>query len=102
MRVGSTRTQLVTRFDGVQLKVADVGRRVDRNSRSAQLPRRAICWGLCRASFPNGMGAGELIVKQCNLASFEEIRSFAVWLRQQPYAIDYLVLNAAIKATPKW
>ena len=48
------------------------------------------------------MGAGELIAKQCNLASFEEIRSFAVWLRQQPYAIDYLVLNAAIKATPKW
>lgn len=56
-----------------------------------------------REGFPGGsFRAGELIVKQCNLASFEEIRSFAQWLQNAAYSLDYLVLNAAVKNTPKW
>lgn len=45
---------------------------------------------------------GEVVVRQCNLASFGEIRAFAAWLKDQPYEVDYMVLNAAIKGTPKW
>lgn len=35
------------------------------------------------------------MVKQCNLASFAEIRHFAAWLQQQRVDIDYLVQPAA-------
>lgn len=49
-----------------------------------------------------GLQAGELVVKQCNLASFTEIRAFAEWLQGLSCSLDYLVLNAAVKNTPKW
>jgi NAD(P)-dependent dehydrogenase (short-subunit alcohol dehydrogenase family) len=49
-----------------------------------------------------GLQAGELVVKQCNLASFTEIRMFAEWLQGLSCSLDYLVLNAAVKNTPKW
>jgi NAD(P)-dependent dehydrogenase (short-subunit alcohol dehydrogenase family) len=48
------------------------------------------------------MPTGELVVMQCNLASFEEIRAFAAKLQQQRINIDFLVLNAAIAKCPKW
>lgn len=48
------------------------------------------------------MHTGELVVMQCNLASFEEIRAFVAKLHAQHTSIDFLVLNAAVKATPKW
>lgn len=55
-----------------------------------------------RESLPHGIQVGEVVVRQCNLASFGEIRAFAAWLKDQPYEVDYMVLNAAIKGTPKW
>jgi NAD(P)-dependent dehydrogenase (short-subunit alcohol dehydrogenase family) len=55
-----------------------------------------------REGFSSGMAVGELEVLQCDLASFTQIRAFAANLQARNLNIDFLVLNAAVKATPKW